>query len=241
MLVPRRGAASMGGAVWITRLDLTARDLRAAAGREKDGSAARRMLALAMVLDGADRKSAAETCGMDRQTLRDWVHRYNAEGLRGLHDLKTPGPKPKLTVEQQAELTELVDAGPDPTRHGWCAGGVWICATSWNDASASRCMNARSASCWQSLAIAGSRCVRVIPRPTKKPSRRLKKLCRNGRGAAPRPRERQTHRNLVPGRGTNRPARDADPRLGQARNRPRAPRDQRYEWAYIFGAVCRSE
>jgi transposase len=44
-----------------------------------------------MVLDGSDRKSAAETCGMDRQTLRDWVHRYNADGLGGLHDLKTPG------------------------------------------------------------------------------------------------------------------------------------------------------
>jgi transposase len=97
---------------------LTAAELRAAAGREKDGSAARRMLALAMVLDGADRKSAAETCGMDRQTLRDWVHRYNAEGLRGLHDLKTPGPKPKLTAEQQAELAKLVEAGPDPVRHG---------------------------------------------------------------------------------------------------------------------------
>jgi hypothetical protein len=92
--------------------------LRAAAGREKDGSAARRMLALAMVLDGADRKSAAETCGMDRQTLRDRVHRYNAEGLRGLHDLKTPGPKPKLTAEQQTELAGLVEAGPDPASHG---------------------------------------------------------------------------------------------------------------------------
>ena len=108
----------MGGAVRITRLDLTAKDLRAAAGREKDGSGARRMLALAMVLDGVDRKSAAESCGMDRQTLRDWVHRYNAEGLSGLHDLKTPGPKPKLTVEQQAELARLVEAGPDPARHG---------------------------------------------------------------------------------------------------------------------------
>src|SRR5216683_3170766 len=118
MLALRRGAASMGGAVRIIRPDLTAKDLRAAAGREKDGSAARRMLALAMVLDGADRRTAAETCGMDRQTLRDWVHRYNAEGLRGLHDLKTPGPKPKLTAEQQAELTELVEAGPDPARHG---------------------------------------------------------------------------------------------------------------------------
>src|SRR5450756_603625 len=77
MLALERGAASMGAAVAITRLDVTAAQLRAAAGREKDGSAARRMLAIAMILDGADRKTAAETCGMDRQTLRDWVHRYN--------------------------------------------------------------------------------------------------------------------------------------------------------------------
>ena len=108
----------MGAAVAITRLDMTASDLRAVAGREKDGSAARRMLAVAMVLDGADRKTAAETCGMDRQTLRDWVHRYNAEGLSGLHDLKLPGPTPKLTAEQQAELAGLVEAGPDPACHG---------------------------------------------------------------------------------------------------------------------------
>jgi transposase len=108
----------MGAAVAITRLDLTSGELRAAAGREKDGSAARRMLAIAMVLDGTDRETAAATCGMDRQTLRDWVHRYNAEGLSGLHDRKTPGAKPKLTAEQQAELAELVEAGPDPARHG---------------------------------------------------------------------------------------------------------------------------
>src|ERR1700687_1147476 len=118
MPVHEHGAGSMGGAIGISRVDLTAVELRAAAGREKNGAAARRMLALAMVLDGADRKSAAETCGMDRQTLRGWVHRYNAAGLRGLHDLKTPGPKPKLTAQQQAELPELVEAGPDPVRHG---------------------------------------------------------------------------------------------------------------------------
>src|ERR1700738_90058 len=118
MLALERGAASMGGAGRIIRLDLTAKELRAAAGREQDGSAARRMLALAMVLDGADRKSAAETCGMDRQTLRDWVHRYNAEGLRARHDWKPPCPKPKLTAEQRTELAGLVEAGPDPASHG---------------------------------------------------------------------------------------------------------------------------
>jgi len=118
MLAHEKGAASMGAAISITRLDLTASDLRTAAGREKEGTAARRMLALALVLDGADRKTAAETCGMDRQTLRDWVHRYNSAGLGGLHDLKLPGPTPKLTAEQQAELAGLVEAGPDPVRHG---------------------------------------------------------------------------------------------------------------------------
>src|SRR5882757_5539304 len=83
MLALERGAASMGAAVSITRLDLTASELRKAASGEKDSAAARRILALALVLDGVDRKTAAETCGMDRQTLRDWVHRYNAEGLLG--------------------------------------------------------------------------------------------------------------------------------------------------------------
>ena len=92
----------MGKAIAITRLDLTAADLRAAAKRAKDVSAARRMLCLAMVLEGCDRTTAADACGMDRQTLRDWVHRYNAEGLRGLYDRKPPGARPKLTDEQRA-------------------------------------------------------------------------------------------------------------------------------------------
>jgi hypothetical protein len=63
----------MGGAVRIIRLDLTAKEPREGwfSGAADAGSA--------MVLEGADRKSAAETCGMDRQTLRDLVHRYNAE------------------------------------------------------------------------------------------------------------------------------------------------------------------
>jgi winged helix-turn helix protein len=79
----------MGAAVSITRLDLTASELRKAASGERDGAAARRILSLALVLDGVDRKTAAETCGLDRQTLRDWVHRYNAAGLAGLRNLKT--------------------------------------------------------------------------------------------------------------------------------------------------------
>ena len=59
-------------AVAITRTDLSARELQRAAAKAKDAKTARRMLALALVLEGVDRKTAAATCGMDRQTLRDW-------------------------------------------------------------------------------------------------------------------------------------------------------------------------
>jgi transposase len=104
-------------AIVVTQSDLTAMELRVAAGREKDSAASRRMLALAMVLDGADRTSAAKTCGMDRQTLRDWVHRYNATGLTGLRNRKSSGRPPKLTAAQKAVLVELVEKGPDPARH----------------------------------------------------------------------------------------------------------------------------
>lgn len=63
----------------IARRDMTAAQLRSASAKAPDARSARRMLAIALVLDGADRATAANGCGMDRQTLRDWAHRYNAE------------------------------------------------------------------------------------------------------------------------------------------------------------------
>jgi len=105
-------------AVEIRRRDLTPAQLRAAAGKAKDGRAALRMLAIALVLEGVDRKTAAESCGMDRQTLRDWVHRYNAEGLEGLANRRSPGRFPRLSPEQKAELAAVVEAGPDPQIDG---------------------------------------------------------------------------------------------------------------------------
>ena len=104
--------------VEITRLELTAADLRKAAGKSRDAKAARRMLALALVLEGVDRTHAAQTCGMDRQTLRDWVHRYNAEGLAGLSDRWKGVRVPRLLPAQMADLAAWVEAGPDPERDG---------------------------------------------------------------------------------------------------------------------------
>ena len=108
----------MSAGVGITRTDLTAAELRRAAAKCRDAKASRRMLAIALVLEGADRTTAAETCGMDRQILRDWVHRYNAEGLAGLVNRTVPPRPRRLAPDQMAELAAWVEAGPDPARHG---------------------------------------------------------------------------------------------------------------------------
>ena len=104
--------------VAITRTELTAADLRAAATRSKDTAAARRMLALALVMEGYGRSEAASAAGMDRQTLRDWVHRYNASGLAGLHNAATRGRPPRrLTPDQEATVAGWVRQGPSRERH----------------------------------------------------------------------------------------------------------------------------
>src|SRR5919107_2897250 len=102
----------------ITRREPGAGELRREAKRCRDAAASRRMLALALVLEGSSRADAARHAGMDRQTLRDWVHRYNAEGLAGLRDRPRSGRKPRLTAEQGAELAAVVERGPDADRDG---------------------------------------------------------------------------------------------------------------------------
>lgn len=102
----------------ITRTDLTSLDLRERAARSKNTRQTRRMLAIAMVLDGHSREAAAEACAMDRQTLRDWVHRYNERGIPGLSDHAHPGPPRYLTAEQEAEVDGWVEKGPDLATDG---------------------------------------------------------------------------------------------------------------------------
>lgn len=105
--------------VSITRLDQDADALRKLAGQTSDACVARRLLALALVLQGHGRGEAARSCGMDRQTLRDWVIRYNEQGVPGLSDRPHGGGAPsKLCVEEKRQVAAWVRQGPDIAEDG---------------------------------------------------------------------------------------------------------------------------
>ena len=115
----------MGKPVEITRREYSASELRELAADTYDGAVVRRLLAIAMILDGHPRGEAARLNGMDRQTLRDWAHRYNDEGVAGLPSRVSPGRPGALNGEQMDVLRSMVLEGPDPERDAVIR---WRCA-----------------------------------------------------------------------------------------------------------------
>ncbi len=108
----------MGARGLVIRDDIDVAELRRFAQGEADRRAALRALAIAQALEGASRADAARVVGRERQSLRDAVLRYNAEGLAGLHDRPRSGRPEKLSLAQQEELRAWVLAGPDPEADG---------------------------------------------------------------------------------------------------------------------------
>src|SRR5215207_5808236 len=100
------------------RTDYPAHELRRLAATTRNANQSRRLLSLAAVLDGMNRAEAARIGGMDRQTLRDWVHRFNEHGPEGLLDHWSQGPEPRLSAEPRTEIARLVETGPDRALHG---------------------------------------------------------------------------------------------------------------------------
>jgi Winged helix-turn helix len=95
------------------RDDYSAEELRALARRSRDVNQSHRLLSPAAVRDGMDRGGGGQDRSMDRQTLRDWVHRFNAAGPDGLFDNWTDGPTPRLSPEQLDESAKIVEREPD--------------------------------------------------------------------------------------------------------------------------------
>lgn len=100
------------------RTDFSASELRRLAAGSKDANQSRRLLSLAAIIEGMGRADAARIGGMDRQTLRDWVHRFNAQGPDGLKDIRSKGQPQRLSAEQLAAFSEIVETGPDRAKDG---------------------------------------------------------------------------------------------------------------------------
>jgi transposase len=119
------GDVAMAIGLKITRAEESAAELRRMARLCRNVAQARRLLAIASVMDGDSRTEAATAAGMDRQTLRDWVHRFNAEGPVGLVDKPRSGRPARLNEDQLKDLDKVVEAGPDIATDGVVR---WRCA-----------------------------------------------------------------------------------------------------------------
>jgi Winged helix-turn helix len=107
----------MAAAIWV-RTDYSSADLRRFARRCGDADQVRRLLAVALILDGESRSEAAKVAGVTLQIVRDWVLRFNKGGPDGLATRTAPGRASILNDEQRARLAEVVETGPIPATHG---------------------------------------------------------------------------------------------------------------------------
>jgi transposase len=106
----------MGRGLPIREDVVTVSELRGLAKKEPRRRTAQRMLAIANALEGMSRAQAARAAGIERQSLRDAVLRFNAEGLAGLLD-RPHGHRPEVLSEgEQAMLVHRVLVGPAPER-----------------------------------------------------------------------------------------------------------------------------
>src|SRR3954451_13245393 len=227
--------------VAITRKELGAVGLRREARRCRDTAASRRMPALALVLEGASREEAARAGGMDRQTLREL-----GAPLRRRAPRRPPRPAPVGTraapharAGGRAGGGRGAGAGPGPGRRGALAPD----RPQGLDRDAVRGPAARA------LGRQGAAPARLRPplRPAEAPE--------GGRGGAGGVQKGSAELVAAapPGHARGKPVEvwfQDEARVGQqgtltrvwARRgtRPRAPRDRRHAWAYLFGAVSRS-
>ena len=170
------------------RNDFDSVSLRRLAKRTRDATQSRRLLALAEVYDGGSRTDASRIGGVGLQIIRDWVLRFNARGLDGLVDGKSPGAPSKLNADHRRALAEVVEAGPVPAVDGvvrWRRKDLarWLLETfaiSLDETTVGRELKA--------LASPRSRRGRATTRKTSWPSRLLKKTSppnwrRSGRGS----------------------------------------------------------
>ena len=216
--------------------------LRDLARRSRAPRQVRRLLALAAAYDGVSRTEAAKVGGMDRQTLRDWAHRFNDEGPDGLKHRSGAGRPRLLTQEQMSELSAIVETGPDPEVDG---------VVRWRRIDLKRVIEERFGVIYSERTISD-----LLAALSFLAHQRASAAPQTG-GAGHRgvqknfPRTLAAHIAALPKTKRVEIWFQDEARLGQKNGhariwaktgtRPRLPADQRYANAYLFGAICPME
>jgi transposase len=221
------------------RTVFSARELRRLARKSRNNNQSRRLLSLAAVLDGMSRDDASRIGGMDRQTLRDWVHWFNRGGPDALLDAWTNGPTPGPSSEQKCELAALVDAGPDRQADG---------VVRWRRIDLKMVIEKRFGVDFHERYVGtllkqlGFSHVSARPRHPGQDVEIIAAFKKNV------PQTLSAHLAELPEKTPVEIWFQDEARIGQKNgivrqwsrrgSRPRQPADQRYENAYLFGAIC---
>ena len=221
------------------RNDFDSVSLRRLAKRTRDATQSRRLLALAEVYDGGSRTDASRIGGVGLQIIRDWVLRFNARGPDGLVDGKSPGAPSKLNADHRRALAEVVEAGPVPAVDGvvrWRRKDLarWLLETF--------AISLDETTVGRELKALGFAKISARPRHYAQNELAVEAFKKNF------PAELAKIRARLPKGVEIELWWQDEARIGQKNKltrrwarrgtRPRAPRDQRTEWAYIFGAIC---
>jgi len=200
------------------RDDFDAGQLRHLAKRSCDGDQVRRLLALAAIYDGSSRSEAARIGGVGLQSVRDWVLAFNAEGAAGLVNGKAPGNPSLLRAEQRQALMAIVESGPLPAVHGVVRWRLLDLAQ-WVFEEYGVRISKQTLS--RELRAMGFRKLSARPRHHAQDPEALaafKKLRRQPGRDRPARCGGQADRDLVPGRGPDRPEEQNHPPLGPTRH-----------------------
>ena len=188
---------------------------------------------------GGSRTDASRIGGVGLQIIRDWVLRFNARGPDGLVDGKSPGAPSKLNADHRRALAEVVEAGPVPAVDGvvrWRRKDLarWLLETF--------AISLDETTVGRELKALGFAKISARPRHYAQNELAVEAFKKNF------PAELAKIRARLPKGVEIELWWQDEARIGQKNKltrrwarrgtRPRAPRDQRTEWAYIFGAIC---
>jgi transposase len=91
---------------------LSLKELRSRLSDAAYGAFRTRLQAVVMAKEGHTAVAIAQSLGVGRRTVQDWVHWYNTQGVERLSGKVPPGKVPPLSPEKLEQFLARIEAGP---------------------------------------------------------------------------------------------------------------------------------